>query len=89
MKHIKVKVDIYRNVFNFDENEEGPQYCYANIRAIEPEQQHQLDGYLTEMIDEKNPLLLNPDLICLTSYNPLKRDRDTLFDTEKKEFQFV
>lgn len=88
MATIRVRLDVYRNAFNFDANGNGPECCYTNVRVINSQDQTALSISLDEMYLSEDPQLLDPNLICLNKYTPIEIDRECLFNLDTKTFLF-
>ncbi|MBE2893627.1 hypothetical protein [Spirabiliibacterium falconis] len=89
MAMIKVTVDVYENRFNGVDGEVSNNYCVYNVRAINPQQQAEVDICITKMREQDDPILWDPDLILPRNKSPLiQAGKETLLDTEKQMFHF-
>lgn len=83
---ITVLVDIYPNRFSpnlFIER------VYANVRAINIDQQHIVEECIKQMLEKDDVCLLDPELIVLNdNFYPYEKDKKCTLDTVEQKFIF-
>lgn len=82
--YIEVYLDIYKDYFNAPKHQN---YVYNNIRAVNSNNQEEVDYYLSIMKGNHSPLLLNHEMITRPQY-PIEVDRKYLLNTETLRFEF-
>ncbi|MBE2897070.1 hypothetical protein HPC38_09325 [Pasteurellaceae bacterium HPA106] len=89
MAMIKVTVDVYQNIFNAVNGKILNEYCFDNVRAINPQQQAEVDICITKMREQDDPILWDPDLRLPRNKSPLIQvGKEAVLDTEKQTFHF-
>ncbi|MBE2898749.1 hypothetical protein KRX11_07670 [Pasteurellaceae bacterium TAE3-ERU1] len=89
MAMIKVTVDVYENKFNAVNGEISNKHCFDKVRAINPQQQAEVDACITKMRERDDPILWDPDLRLPRNKFPLIQvGKEAVLDTEEQMFHF-
>lgn len=80
---IGVLVDIYPPIFS-----ETLQYQYANIRAINPDEQAMVDNCIQQMQKESELLLDDMIIYGNSPLSPIERNRKCFLNISQQKFEF-
>ncbi|WP_249960746.1 hypothetical protein [Histophilus somni] len=82
---IEITVNIYKNYFG--DTSDSP-YVYDNIKAINPNEQKEVDEIVNKMIANGSPQLFEPDLNILNPITPLETGRKCFLNLQTLCIEF-
>lgn len=83
---IEVYIDIYRNIFNENSNEQP--YVYDNVRAVNSDEEEIVNEVITKMYQDDNSLLLDYKIVIGKQIPLLEENRKCFLNIQTLCFEF-